>query len=152
MASRIHELTETLVVVNDNLGVVNENVVALSQDKCLSTKGGAMKLLGLMWFVLFVVLPVNTYSFEINGRYLNYGNGMINLDNVTHINPRINYIVTIPEDETADYFKQFGTSNVSDSSHVLGLYKWFNSESLDKLDYYFIEIEAYVKFDDFTLP
>ena len=33
LASLIHELKETLVIVNENLGVVNDNILASSQDK-----------------------------------------------------------------------------------------------------------------------
>ena len=111
-----------------------------------------MKLLIRMTcLVLLVAIPVKVYSFEINGRYLNYGAGMINMDNVTHISPKINYVVTLPEDLTKDYFKQFGTSNLLDSIQIRNIQTWFNSAYLNDSDYYYVEIEAYIKFDDFTL-
>ena len=108
-------------------------------------------MIGMACFALSAMISVTAYSFEINGRYLNYGNGMINMDNVTHISARINYVVTLPHDQAQDYFKQFGASNVSDPAQRLNLQRWFNSKYLDDLDYYFVEIEAYIKFDDFTL-
>ena len=108
-----------------------------------------MKLFATAVFLLLVAFPA--HSFEVNGRYLNYGNGMINLDNVTRIKARINYVVTLPDDQVQDYFKQFGTSNVSDPAQMHSLQRWFNSEYLDDLDYYLVEIEAHIKFDDFNL-
>ena len=110
-----------------------------------------MKLLVRMTCLVFMIaIPVKVYSFEVNGRYLNYGNGMINMDNVTHIQPRINYVVTLPGDQADDYFKQYGTSDVLDSTQMHQLWRWFNVHYM-KEDYYFLEIEAYIKFDDFTL-
>ena len=40
LASLIHELKETLVIVNENLGVVNDNILASSQDKNEPDLGG----------------------------------------------------------------------------------------------------------------
>ena len=96
--------------------------------------------------------PAGTHSFEIGRRYLDYGNGMINMDNITHIDPQIRYVVTLPQDDHDHYFKEFRTSDMSKKGMGLSdVPAWFEPDKLAGLDYYFLEIEGYIKFDDFTL-
>ena len=122
-----------------------------------------MKLLiGMACFALLAMISVKAYSFEINGRYLNYGNGMINLDNVTHIDPQIRYVVTMPEDQwrvplspkhkdQLDDFKEYRTSDMRRVAVIVDVLTWFNPDNLKDLDYYYLEIEGYIKFDNFIL-
>ena len=100
--------------------------------------------------LLSSVFLASTHSFEIGRRYLDYGNGMINLDNITHVDPQITYVVTLPQDDPGEYFKEFRTSNMSQTT-IPGVVRWFEPENLTGLDYYFLEIEGNIKFDDFTL-
>ena len=49
--------------------------------------------------VLFLTVS-NVYAFEFSfgKKFLDYGNGAINLDNVTHITPSITYRITLASD------------------------------------------------------
>ena len=90
------------------------------------------------------------FSFEMGRRYLDYGNGMINLDNITYITPQIDYIVTVPGDSLKEYFSNYSTLDMSKNS-ISDVANWFNSDDLSKQDYYFLQIHGYIKFDNFTL-
>ena len=92
----------------------------------------------------------STFAFEVGRRYLDYGNGMVNLDNITHINPYVDHIVTLPQDDPTEYFKQFRNSDMSKRA-ISNILTWFEPANLKDLDYYFIQIEGYIKFDNFTL-
>ena len=100
--------------------------------------------------LLSSVFLASTHSFEIGRRYLDYGNGMINMDNITHIDPQIRYVVTLPQDDQDDSFKDFRTSDMSKKG-ISNVATWFEPDNLAGLDYYFLEIEGYIKFDNFTL-
>ena len=99
-------------------------------------------------YVFIISSPVA--AFELGRRYLDYGNGMINLDNITYITPQVDYIVTVPQDDPNEYIKQFGNRNMSKGA-ISDILTWFEPNNLKALDYYFIQIEGYIKFDDFTL-
>jgi len=106
--------------------------------------------------ILCLSLPlvaVNAAAFEVNlgDRFLDYGNGAINLDHVTHISPSMQYKLTVASDEPESYFTAYGESNFSNLEALLS---WFSPEQVAVLQqetFYFYEISATIMFDDFTL-
>ena len=114
-----------------------------------------MRVLNVLKIVLLVVflhfIPINVVeSFEIGGRFLNYGNGMINLDRVTYVKPQIDYYVTLAGESSGELFTQYGTNDMSRDS-IDGVLSWFQTDALKYYGYYFLRIHGYITFNTFTL-
>ena len=114
-----------------------------------------MRVLNVLKIVLLVVflhfIPINVVeSFEIGGRFLNYGNGMINLDLVTYVKPKIDYYVTLAGETSDELFTQYGTNDMSRDS-IDAVLSWFQTDFLKNYGYYFLRIHGYITFDTFTL-
>jgi hypothetical protein len=112
-----------------------------------------MNLIFKILFVIFVLqLPtkINAADFSFGTKFFNYGNGAINLDNVTYIVPSWNYNYYY-QSSTEEPFQDF--SEVPDKNtiaqRVEDLYgdgTWGNN-----IDFYFFRNSSQIMFDNFTL-
>ena len=100
--------------------------------------------------VLFLTVS-NVYAFEFSfgKKFLDYGNGAINLDNVTHMTPSITYRITLASDNPKNYLKQY-LSNARKSS-LEETSSWFSPDVYVAEHYYYYEIESVISFDLFAL-
>jgi len=106
-----------------------------------------IKKICMVAYISCIATTATAFEIRLGSKFLDYGNGAINLDNVTHIDPTIDYIITIVEDDKEDYFRNFATSNTRDLDHVTG---WFFT-AINVDPYYYYEISSNIKFDLFTL-
>lgn len=97
--------------------------------------------------ISYVASPAIALEVRLGSKFLDYGNGAINLDNVTHIDPNINYIITLADDELDTYFENYLSNNPRDLEDVKS---WFDL-SFNADPYYYFEISSDIKFDLFTL-
>ena len=97
--------------------------------------------------ISYVASPAIALEVRLGSKFLDYGNGAINLDNVTHIDPNINYIITLADDELDTYFENYLSNNPRDLEDVKS---WFDLGFNADPSYYF-EISSDIKFDLFTL-
>ena len=96
-----------------------------------------------------IIYCVPVSAFDVGERFLDYGNGLINLDQVTHVIPEIEYTVTLPEDSVDEFFEVYLSSlNEEAIRDVLG---WFDYRSMQEVPFYYLKIRGNIKFDDFTL-
>ena len=97
--------------------------------------------------ISYVASPAIALEVRLGSKFLDYGNGAINLDNVTHIDPNINYIITLADDELDTYFENYLSNNPRDLEDVKSWFDLvFNADP-----YYYFEISSDIKFDLFTL-
>ena len=103
----------------------------------------------LCWFIciLYVASPAIALEVRLGSKFLDYGNGAINLDNITHIDPNINYIITLADDDLDTYFEDYLSNNPRDLEDVKS---WFDPV-VNADPYYYYEISSDIKFDLFTL-
>lgn len=103
----------------------------------------------LCWFICisYVASPAIALEVRLGSKFLDYGNGAINLDNVTHIDPNINYIITLADDDLDTYFEDYLSNNPRDLEDVKS---WFDPV-VNADPYYYYEISSDIKFDLFTL-
>lgn len=103
----------------------------------------------LCWFIFisYVASPAIALEVRLGSKFLDYGNGAINLDNVTHIDPNINYIITLADDDLDTYFEDYLSNNPRDLEDVKS---WFDPV-VNADPYYYYEISSDIKFDLFTL-
>ena len=87
----------------------------------------------------------NASSFLLGKRFLDYGNGAINLDNVLYVNPKVEYSAGFASDE-GDWFKTYRSSNFQGIKDII---TWF--EYRDTEPFYIYKTSANIQFDDFTL-
>ena len=97
--------------------------------------------------ISYVASPAIALEVRLGSKFLDYGNGAINLDNVTHIDPNINYIITLADDELDTYFENYLSNNPRDLEDVKS---WFDL-GFNADPYYYFEISSDIKFDLFTL-
>ena len=99
--------------------------------------------------ILVLLLPtkINALEFSFGTKFFNYGNGAINLDNVTHITPTWNYNYVYQGDENfADY------SEVPDTQTIKGrVAELFDASYFNSVEYYFFKNSSKIMFDNFTL-
>ena len=106
-----------------------------------------------VWFTIITVSFVsiasssNASSFLLGKRFLDFGNGAINLDNVNFVNPRVEYTVGLGSDE-GDWFRSYASGNFQ---NIKELVSWLDPEYRENEDFYVYKYFAYIKFDDFTL-
>ena len=106
-----------------------------------------------VWFAIITVSFVsiasssNASSFLLGKRFLDFGNGAINLDNVNFVNPRVEYTVGLGSDE-GDWFRSYASGNFQ---NIKELVSWLDPEYRENEDFYVYKYFAYIKFDDFTL-
>jgi hypothetical protein len=104
-----------------------------------------------VWFTIITVSFVsiasisNASSFLLGKRFLDYGNGAINLDNVLYVNPKVEYSAGFASDE-GDWFKTYRSSNFQGIKDII---TWF--EYRDTEPFYIYKTSANIQFDDFTL-
>jgi len=97
--------------------------------------------------ISYVASPAIALEVRLGSKFLDYGNGAINLNNVTHIDPNINYIITLADDELDTYFEDYLSNNPRDLEDVKS---WFDPV-FNADPYYYYEISSDIKFDLFTL-
>ena len=103
-------------------------------------------LIGLL-VCLVLSSAANALEFSFGKRYLDYGNGAINLDQVTYIVPEIHQIITFASDNPDNYLRVYGGS-ISDLGVISN---WFNESAYSNEKYYYYEIETKLHFDQFFL-
>jgi hypothetical protein len=89
----------------------------------------------------------NASSFLLGKRFLDYGNGAINLDKVLYVNPKVNYTVGLASDE-GDWFANYSSKNPQE---IQELVSWLGPEYRENQDFYVYKYSAYIKLDNFTL-
>jgi hypothetical protein len=89
----------------------------------------------------------NALEFSFGKRYLDYGNGAINLDNVTYINPEIKHVLTVASDSPDSYLQEYHGS----IPHLGVISEWFDESVHAHQYYYYYEIGAIIRFDQFEL-
>ena len=107
----------------------------------------------IIFLVLFFsVLPFSesfAFEFKLGKRFFNYGNGSINLDNVTYVSAKMPYVITLSSDNREDFFLEYNAS-VTDEN-VVNTLDFLKPEFLESLPYYFIKIGSHIIFDSFEL-
>ena len=104
-----------------------------------------------VWFTIITVSFVsiasssNASSFLLGKRFLDYGNGAINLDKVLYINPVVEYSVGLESDE-GDWFTNYVSRNFQGIKEIVS---WL--EHRENQIFYVYKYSAYIKLDDFTL-
>lgn len=108
-------------------------------------------------FVLFSFLlstattnMVYALEFRLANRFFDYGNGAINLDNVTHITPEISAIITLASDNQDAFLKEY-SSNATKQVIEENYLGWLDVSVNDSEPYYYYEFDGKVLFDLFTL-
>lgn len=107
----------------------------------------AIKRFCLIAYISCIATTATAFEIRLGSKFLDYGNGAINLDNVTHVDPTIDYIITLVDDDKEEHFRKFATSNPRDLEDVKGWF--FTARNVDP--YYYYEISSYITFDLFTL-
>ena len=100
----------------------------------------------------FLLLPFEVFAFDFNfgKKYLDYGNGAINLDLVTHIIPKWEYQYTHPGNDPTVYFEKY--NETPDKKTVeTRIKELFNVEIFETLEFYYLSNKSYITFDLFTL-
>jgi hypothetical protein len=106
-----------------------------------------IKKICMVAYISCIATTATAFEIRLGSKFLDYGNGAINLDNVMHINPTIDYIITLEEDDKEDYFRNYVTSNPRDLEKVKS---WFFT-AINVYPYYYYEVYSDIKFDLFTL-
>ena len=75
---------------------------------------------------------------------------MINLDQITYINPQIDYVVALADENPDNYFEQYGNQDM-EHEKISAVLNWFDPAYLGNTDYYFLQVAGYITFDNFTL-
>jgi hypothetical protein len=100
--------------------------------------------------IMFAPLEVSAFEFSFGKKFLNYGNGAINLALVAHISPKWDYIYTTPGDSVDDILKMYGEvpfkRTIKERVKTL-----FNAKEFEKMEWYYIENNALINFDGFKL-
>ena len=91
----------------------------------------------------------NAFEFSIGKRYLDYGNGAINLNLVRYINPKITYFITFPDDNPDEFLNEYILNAPSDINEELS--PWFDPIQYSDEVFYYYQIEASIFFDAFEL-
>ena len=112
-----------------------------------------MNLIFKILFVCFVLqLPtkINAAEFSFGSKFFDYGNGAINLDNVTHIVPSWNYNYYYQGD-TAEPFMDYSEVPIKNTieQRIEDIYAdgtWVSS-----MEFYFFRNSSQIMFDNFTL-
>ena len=106
----------------------------------------------IMVFFL-IVFSNNVYAFEFSfgKKFLNYGNGAINLDLVTYVNPNWNYKYSHPGDDPSIFLKDYAEDLISEKNIKNRVSELYDVKVFETLDFYFISINTNIKFDNFTL-
>jgi len=103
-------------------------------------------------FFNFVLIGFSSHvlAFDISfgKRFLDYGNGAINLDNVTHVVPEHSYRVVYPHDPVSEYSKEYGGVGFAHAGQTL---EFIEPVGLSKLQFYYVEMSTLIKFDLFEL-
>lgn len=83
------------------------------------------------------------------GDWYDYGNGKVNLANVSMIRPRIDYELTLATDPVKDVGKDYSEPLTKDAvERLVGI---LTQETLAKQDFYRVRFNIYVMFDTFQL-
>ena len=91
----------------------------------------------------------NALEFSFGKRYLDYGNGAVNLDQVTYITPEIKYFITLPGDDADEYLKEYAEGAPSKIKESVS--PWFDPINYSDEGYYYFQIKASMWFDNFEL-
>ena len=91
-------------------------------------------------------------QFTFGSKFFDYGNGAINLDNITHITPTWEYFYHFQNDGS-DTHILMPYSEVPTSGTINGRIDdlYGDGSAFENMDYYFIVNSSNIKFDDFTL-
>ena len=106
-------------------------------------------IIALTLTIVLVIPRSYAFEFSLGKRYFDYGNGAINLDLVTHIKPKISYIITLSDDSEDTFFASYSDPGTKSGSKRTQ--SFINPQNLDKLPYYFVEIKSSIFFDQFEL-
>ena len=106
-------------------------------------------IVSLMLF-FFTTGTSSAFEFSVGSRYFDYGNGAINLNRVTHINPKVSYYITLPQDSKEDLLKKYGSAATSESISK-NILPWLEVKKLEKAPFYYVNISTRITFDNFNL-
>ena len=109
------------------------------------------QILKISAFIIIMHLSsIANAQFSFGSKFFNYGNGAINLDNITYITPTWEYLYHFQNDGS-DTLTPY--SEVPDSGTINGRIDdlYGDGSAFEDLDYYFIVNSSNIKFDDFTL-
>ncbi len=105
--------------------------------------------------ILFVLtLPAILFGLsgcgnDAGSRWYDYGNGKVNLNQVSHIKPTFDYYLTLASDSLEDINKNYSESITEESSDRL--IESLNLEEISKQPFYRVRLKASVHFDLFEL-
>ena len=88
------------------------------------------------------------FEFTFGKRFLDYGNGAINLDKVTYVVPKYSYRVVYPQDPVSEYSQEYGGTGTSQVEQTLN---FIEPAGLSKLPFYYVEMSNRIEFDNFKL-
>ena len=111
------------------------------------------------WFGILVIFlfssicnPSMADSFDFKfgkNKWIKHSNGAVNIDNITHIKGKISYTVTYDSDNSEDFNKKYG-GNLTDENLKKNI-PWFEFSSVKDMQFYKLNIEAYLMLDMFKL-
>ena len=99
--------------------------------------------------VLLTGTTASALEFRIGNRFFDYGNGAVNLENVTHVSPSAFGYITLSSDAEENIMKKYSSSEKSKvkESWIGWLDAYFDTTEA----WYFYELNGEVTFDLFTL-
>ena len=89
------------------------------------------------------------FEFSFGKRFLDYGNGAINLDKVTYVRHTLSYRIALQGDPTDEFSKEYTPS--ANQSSIDGSLSFLDPEALKKLQFYYIQISSRIFLDQFEL-
>ena len=112
------------------------------------------RIIKLSVFLIIVQFSSTAYAqfaqFSFGSKFFNYGNGAINLDNVTHIDLSWDYYYHYQnngEDELIPYSEVPYKNTIN--NRVTELFG--DGSVFENMEFYLLVNSSYIKFDDFTL-
>ena len=89
------------------------------------------------------------FKFGNKDKWIKHSNGATNIDNVTHIKGKIDYIVTYDSDSVENFNKSYGEILTDES--VKNNLRWFELSRVKDMKFYKLHIESYIMLDMFKL-
>jgi hypothetical protein len=117
-------------------------------------KGHLMYLTRLALTVIFITFlfapgTASAFQFNLGSRFFDYGNGAINLDNVTHVGSQMAYQIVLPIDSEEEMLKEYEPSVTKNA--IAQTLKFLDPKELDNTEFYYIKIKSRIFFDRFEL-
>ena len=107
-----------------------------------------LRLFLLSFFLIGFSSNALAFEFTFGKRFLDYGNGAINLDKVTYVVPKYSYRVVYPQDSVSEFSKEYGGTGTSLVEQTMN---FLEPAGLSKLPFYYIEMSNRIEFDNFEL-